>query len=212
MTSLADKAALAKRMCSDDRLSDAQCRVGMALLFTFHNTSTGQCNPSFRQLAEASRTSQGTVLRAIEALDDAGYMIAERSDGGRNKRNSYLIKHSAGEAFADENTPLAEQKHSTGGGPCSTGGARNTPRVIDAKSTGIRTHKSTHEGTQEAIEAFQAFSMLAAEKGLPVPRGLTKERASKIERLLGKHGREAWQMALDEIDASSFLCGERAGS
>jgi hypothetical protein len=38
--SLPDKADLAKRLCRDDRLSDAQCRVGMALLFTFHNTTT----------------------------------------------------------------------------------------------------------------------------------------------------------------------------
>ena len=137
MTTLADKAELAKRLSRDERLSDGQFRVAMALQFTFHNTTTGRCNPSYRQLAEASRTSQGTVLRAIEALEAAGYLIAERSDGGRNQRNVYLIKHAAGEAVTGGNTPLVEQKHSTGGAPRSTGGARNTPLVIDAKTKSV---------------------------------------------------------------------------
>lgn len=207
MTSLADKADLAKRLCRDKRLSDAQCRVGIALLFTFHNTTTGQCNPSYRQLAEASRTSPGTVLRAIESLEAAGYLVVERSNGGRNQRNSYLIKHSTGEAFADGNTPLVEQKHSTGGASCSTGGARNTPLVIDAKNTGKRTRERTHEGTQYGMDAFLAFQQLASEVGLPVPREPTKSRLTKINKLVVEHEPEAWQQALDEIRSSRFLCG-----
>lgn len=209
MTSLPDKAELAKRLSGDERLSDAQFRVGMALLFTFHNTSTGQCNPSYRQLAEASRTSQGTVLRAIAALEAAGYIIAKRSDGGRNQRNSYLIKHPAGEAVADGNTPLVEQKHSTGGAPCSTGGARNTPLVIDAKNTGKKTRERTHEGTRYSDDAFLAFQQVASEVGLPVPKQLTQARISKISKLISAYGPHGWQHVLEEIRMSRFLCGDR---
>ena len=205
--SLPDKAKMAKRLCRDGRLSDAQCRVGIALIFTFHNTNTGQCNPSVRQLAEASGTSPATVLRAIQALDDAGYVSAERSHGGRNKRNTYAIKHSAGETFEDENASPVKQKRSAGEAPCSAGETRNVPLVIDAKNTRKKTRERTREGT--VTDAFQAFRHLASEIGLPEPRMPTKARLSKIEKLINGHGLESWQQALDEIRASRFLCGER---
>lgn len=172
---LSEKIEIAVTMCADGRLSDAQFRVGVALVLYFHNTKTGACFPSYRQLAEASHTSQGTVLRAIKALEKAEWIVAERSDGGRNKRNAYTIKHSTGGAFEDENTPLAEQKHSTGGAPCSTGGARNTPLVIDAYIQEGNPGTNPGRTTGSKRDAFEQWWSLC-------PRKRDKKKAGDLYR------------------------------
>jgi hypothetical protein len=210
---LAGKVAVASAMCRDERLSNGQCRVGIALLFTFHNTVTGECYPSFRQLAEKSRTSQGTVLRAINALEDAGYLDVERSDGGCNERNSYTIKRSASGAFEQENTPLAERKHFTSGASCSASGVRNTPLVIDALNTGITTQE-VNTGIKPSLgagieqDALDAYCDMAAELNLQIPRAISKARRSGIQARIKQHGPQGWQAALDAIRNSRFLRGQ----
>ena len=42
-------------MVTDARLTDAEVRVGLALLLYFHNTATGRCFPSYPQIAELAR-------------------------------------------------------------------------------------------------------------------------------------------------------------
>lgn len=205
--SLPDKAELAKRMCRDERLSDAQCRVGMALLFMFHNTLTGQCNPSYRQLAQASNTSRATALRAVGILEICGVLKIDRTDGGRNQRNGYQFEAvSPAEHFVETVSP-AEQASITSETETVSPAEQRVPLVRLAKNTGNQLVNGTREGTREVRNAFEAFSQLATETGLAVPLDLTKERRTKIEKLLREHGPEAWQQALDEISGSSFLCG-----
>ena len=53
------------------------------------NTKTGRCDPSLVGLAERTSTPKRTVIRAIQALVDAGYFRV-RHGGGRRRRNSYM--------------------------------------------------------------------------------------------------------------------------
>ena len=69
MTKLLDKVKLVVAMCADPRLSHAHKIVGIVEALKFHNTTTGQCNPSRPLVGKASCTDQ--------------------SSGGRNKRNAY---------------------------------------------------------------------------------------------------------------------------
>lgn len=73
------------------RMSGDQYKVAAALLLYFHNTGTGNCFPSYRQLATASGTSPATAVAAIKWLEREGWIAVQRSDGGRNKRNTYCI-------------------------------------------------------------------------------------------------------------------------
>src|SRR4051812_49544142 len=90
--SLPAKAALVVSLCGDALLSDAQFRVAITLILGFHNTKTGDCYPSYRQLAKASNTSESTAKRATERLRTMGVLAFEKNNGGRNKRNHYSLK------------------------------------------------------------------------------------------------------------------------
>jgi hypothetical protein len=45
-----------------------------ALLWAFHNASSGLCFPSYEKIAEAARCARSTVAEAIKALEDAGVL------------------------------------------------------------------------------------------------------------------------------------------
>ncbi len=53
------------------------------------NNKTGRCDPSLIGLAERTSTPKRTVIRAIQALVDAGYFRVQHG-GGRLRRNSYM--------------------------------------------------------------------------------------------------------------------------
>jgi hypothetical protein len=87
--SLPDKAALASSIAADDRLRASDKVVAFALLFRFHNTKTGQCNPSYEMLGESCCLGRRAVIEAINRLETAGWLTVERTNGGRNRRNQF---------------------------------------------------------------------------------------------------------------------------
>ena len=52
-------------------LTRAYLDVLRALLWTFHNSHTGQCFPSYERLAEAAKVGRSTVGEALHALGEA---------------------------------------------------------------------------------------------------------------------------------------------
>lgn len=96
-------------LCKDTALSDAQFRVAFALVLKFHNTKTGECFPSYGQLASASGKSESTTRRTTEKLKAIGVIEFERSNGGRNHRNSYVLKRVSGaDPLPDETVAPAD--------------------------------------------------------------------------------------------------------
>ena len=89
--SLPDKAAMAAEIAADWRLGGDKL-VALVLLFRFHNTKTGQCYPSYERLAAACCLTRRAVIKIILRLEAAGWLIVDRTAGGRNKRNQFRFK------------------------------------------------------------------------------------------------------------------------
>jgi hypothetical protein len=87
-----EKINLAVAISGDVGLPPLQRLVGILLLMHFHNTKTGQCNPSMVKLAKMTAASESTARRAVQALMRSGYLRFARNHGGRNIRNAYVWK------------------------------------------------------------------------------------------------------------------------
>ena len=90
--SLPDKAALASDIAADRRLRPSDKIVAFALLFRFHNTKAGQCNPSYEILAQSCSLTRRAVINAVGRLEVASWLTVERTNGGRNRRNNFGFK------------------------------------------------------------------------------------------------------------------------
>jgi hypothetical protein len=98
------------RMAADRRLSASYFRALVAMLIGFHNAKTGQCNPSIRKIAKAAAVAKQTVIDAIGAAERLGYLKpTAKSNGGRNRRNSYSF------VFSETVQPL--DRFENGNGP-----------------------------------------------------------------------------------------------
>ena len=58
-------------------LTRATLDVLRALLWRFHNWSTGRCFPSYERIADSARVHRATVARAIAALEQQGVLTWE---------------------------------------------------------------------------------------------------------------------------------------
>ena len=76
------KYAFLWRLMADTALSPSAKVVAATLLLKFHNTKTGQCNPSFAAIAKATGRSRRTIFPAIAELRDAGWITVESTGGG----------------------------------------------------------------------------------------------------------------------------------
>ena len=67
---------------ADAALSASAKCVAMTLLLKFHNTKTGQCNPSFAGIAKIIGRSRRAIFPAITELRDGGWITVESTKGG----------------------------------------------------------------------------------------------------------------------------------
>ena len=79
-------------MCLDRLLTHADCRVAIAMLLYFHNSTSGALYPSRRQVAELLDMKVKTVRRATEKMKALKYLDYERGSGGRSRHNNYVFK------------------------------------------------------------------------------------------------------------------------
>jgi helix-turn-helix protein len=75
------------RMFADTVLSFTGKVVATTLLLKFHNTKTGQCNPSIATIAKAIGRGRRTTFYAITELKETGW-ITVKSTGGGSSRNT----------------------------------------------------------------------------------------------------------------------------
>ena len=67
---------------ADRDLSSTTKSVAYALLFTFHNTKTGQCNPSFKAIGKAVGRCRSVVAESIDTLTgEGGWFVLKRNRG-----------------------------------------------------------------------------------------------------------------------------------
>jgi hypothetical protein len=72
------KLSLYTVMLADPDLSDGAVRVAGALLFVFHNTTSGQCFPSNASVARVVGMHEDTISRHVSKLVKAGYVLRDR--------------------------------------------------------------------------------------------------------------------------------------
>lgn len=65
--------------------------------------------------------------------------------------------------------------------------------------------------SSDVVDAYEAFTMMASNLGMPIPKSLTNVRRKAINARLTEHGPEGIQSAFDAIKNSKFLMG-REGS
>jgi DNA-binding MarR family transcriptional regulator len=73
-------------------LSGEQFKAAFMVIFQFHNSKTGALFPSYTQIAAAANVSKSTAIRTIKVLEAHGVLLVDRTDGGRNQRNNYVLQ------------------------------------------------------------------------------------------------------------------------
>jgi hypothetical protein len=195
-TSCKAKFDLFARMAADVRLGASYFRALAVMLMRFHNTKTGQCNPSLSKLASAAGVTKKTVIAATEAGEELGYLKpTAKSDGGRNRRNSYSFALSEtvyrGNRFDDANGVADDPKRCTAGYENGVPGAlaynqeRNLEEPEDESDP---SRGSLSEIDREASERLQAEQWNAWQM-------IKKAKAEGNQKAL-----EHWQHEAERID------------
>ena len=86
----AQKYAFLWRLMADTALSASAKCVAATLLLKFHNTKTGQCNPSFAAIAKTIGRSRRTIFPAIAELRDSGWITVESTKGGSSSNTNHF--------------------------------------------------------------------------------------------------------------------------
>jgi helix-turn-helix protein len=79
---------LLKRLIADVVLSPAAKVVAAVLLLQFHNTKTGQCNPSFATIGERSGRSRSSIIRDVAELEQTGWIAVVSTKGGSSSNTN----------------------------------------------------------------------------------------------------------------------------
>ncbi len=80
--SLAQKFAIQKKINADPDLSPLAKLIAYVLIFEFHNSKTGQCNPSIEALCRAVSRKRSAVSAALATLiGESGWFIQRRGRG-----------------------------------------------------------------------------------------------------------------------------------
>ena len=90
---LKEREAWSRAVIADD-LSPNTKLIGWRLAL-YLNFRTGRCNPSYQTLAREVRITERSAIRAVRALEDAGWLVVERSGGGPYSKNKQLQTNDA---------------------------------------------------------------------------------------------------------------------
>ncbi len=70
------------RLMADTTLLPPAKNVAAVLLLKFHNTKTGQCNPSLAAIGESAGRSRRSIIRDVAELEESGWITIESTKGG----------------------------------------------------------------------------------------------------------------------------------
>jgi hypothetical protein len=77
---------------ADPSVSHADYRTWSVMLLRFHNSATGQLNPSMFEIAKACARHPRRTLESLQGFRNQGYLDFDSGNGGRNKRNTYKLR------------------------------------------------------------------------------------------------------------------------
>ena len=193
------------RVWAQSKTKDGKLLVMLALA-DFANDE-GESWPSMPVLADKARLSERQARKVLDKLEQAGEIRRIRSNGGRNRRNHYVILLSENPEIKTlkkeqglNNPVLHDQKTLS---PVT--GALNRHRTVN-KERGRKTPISTHDrfSPHEFLELYAACA-----PSLPQPRQVTNGRMKKIGQRLKTHpSRDFWRDVFSKANQTPFLKGE----
>lgn len=139
--SLVDKACLSAAIARDTQLVASAVRVATALLFSFHNTASGQCNPTYETLAKASALGRRATINAVSALKREGWLSVRK---GRSSNQFIFDPRNSGERVFTARCTNAHPSSEPAFTPaCSNVHPSSAP--VFTQNTGIEHRKGTQE-------------------------------------------------------------------
>jgi len=194
--SLPGKAALIKAIVADRGLRASAVRVATALLFGFHNTNSGQCNPTYETIARASGLGRRAVINAVNGLKEAGW-ISTSGSGWSSNQFIFLSPEFTPQCIAvhptseQASTPECIAVH-----PSSEQAfTQNTGKELMKRNTGKEHMKRTREFVADATERdFDEWYAV-------YPRNVNRGQALK-----------AYRAARKKTDRATLLAGAKQAS
>lgn len=167
----------------------------------------GVCWPSQEQLADDTELSRHSVMRAIDALESAGYLVRERRHRKDGSRSSDLISIDLSSTQQRSRDQCSSEQRSTQHKPKSHGAtAEENPSLEPSLNRSTRARASIASDEKAAVEAWNS---LASEINLPSVQKMTASRKQKLAaRLKDCGGLAGWDAALAKIRGSPFCRGD----
>ena len=89
---LKEKLDVVNAITADKRFTYAERVAAVTMITYFHNTTSDALFPSRQQVAQRCGAKKDIVISATSKMERFGYLTFDKSDGGRNKRNTYHLK------------------------------------------------------------------------------------------------------------------------
>jgi Helix-turn-helix domain len=139
-----------RALMADPSLSSTAKLVGDALLITFRNNKTGQCNPGLTSIAAAVGRSRRTVIDAINELKaghDPWLIVRGTGGGSQDNRNSYefRLKGTGAEHRTGEEDRTGVEDRATGAEDCTAGVRSSAPELSSKLSRTTAEHDEGRE-------------------------------------------------------------------
>jgi hypothetical protein len=171
---------------ADRELISSTKNVATALLLKFRNTETGQCNPSYRKVADIIGMSRDTVMDGVNELEAAGYLTVRGTKGG-SARNTNQFEFHMKPTGGD---PATGGEHDTGGTDGDRSGVRDTEGVEQPPHELSIEPSRTKIGDQIEADGPDRLLRRPLTGALrdPVHRERTEVVQDRIARRLGSEG------------------------
>ncbi|MGY8664198.1 helix-turn-helix domain-containing protein [Bradyrhizobium sp. UFLA05-109] len=190
----------------DPRLTSTDKIVATALLLKFRNKETGQCNPSYRTVANAIGMSRDAVMDAVKRLNAAGYVAVNGTKGGsvRHTNQFDFPLPSTGGGYA------TGEEHATGGTDvdksrgADTSGVEQPPHELSIEPS------RTNSGDQVEADGLDRSLPRPIAGALRDP--LERERTEVVQnRIAMRLGSDGWNFlfCLSESDLDRITELER---
>jgi hypothetical protein len=176
----------------------------MLALADFANDE-GECWPSIPVLAQKARLTERQVQKLIPKLQEAGELLVERSNGGRNRRNRFFVTGSENGELSSpnkihrkENGEFKDAETVNSGSP-----ALNRHRTVSNSTSRKKRERADTDPTVKTLIAAFSDKYFAQVSTWPV---ITGKDAASLKRLLtGNHEPPEIEAAMDQYFADPFF-------
>ena len=212
------KYAILWAIMADRELISSTKNVATALLVEFQNTETGQCNPSYRKMADIIGLSRDTVLDAVNELEAAGYLTVSGTKGGSARNTNQFEFHLKVGRVGEPPPPV--EKHDTGEGSVvdrSGGddpeGVERPPHELSIEPSRTTAKKLIEADSPQGDELRRYWRSKGAMEPYRMDRGRYITNSVGIRPCVGAHSRKRLRNEEADDPAECLItCGRAINS